>query len=267
MVRIVKEREAPERYDFAALGALLRDGDAGDWSTALKLSNAWLRDALAAAARRYKFAPTSAALDRLVNLPQSVDPLPRSESAPSPDLLADIVRASADDFAALDAAIAFNAQRPLTKAQHRRRGRQFAAFAMEEGRVLPRGRPPEVNMPALLFLIFTIEELMGCRSFPTSRPKPAERGQARPPGGPAFRLLMAASAFAAAKHRTPPPDAETVHSAVLRAKAAGYRRRLEKVRQAHAPWPVARQLTDAETVAAWPAECVWALAISRRSTE
>lgn len=226
----------------------------------------WLYHEFIAAARYYKFDPTDSALALLTRLPFGVEEFTQRKSRSRhvdfehPELTA----LASPALAEFDQAVSKLSGKPLTKSRHGRRGREFAAFVMAEDRILQRGRRVDVDIPLLLFLIYTIEGLIG-RPFPYSRPAVENAAHRRPPDGPAFRLLRAAYSFASVKHHVRPAGLESLYRVVRLARSDGFRARLHGVWAIHQPFAAPPRPSDAGIVASWPAECAFEFATTARN--
>ena len=243
-----------------------------DWASNVAGAEEWLHAAFLAGARRYGFDADESALARLSEFPTAVMDWTLLRASGQAD--------TADWPWMKDAAAAIYAfendlnpdleRRSLSKAERRSADARADYFA-STNRIWQRGRPVDVDVPLLLYLIFSIEVLIG-RRIPLSRRNDELTGNLRgkkPPGGPAFRLLRAAYSLASVRHGVVPSGVETIYKVALIARADGFKEKLALV--GLYPWAgVANPgLSRPEIVTQHPSQCAYAFAevMARRRKE
>jgi hypothetical protein len=146
-----------------------------------------LRDALIRCEKQYDGIKAEQLFQKLTEIPPTVlTPLQAVEMAEiiSPDNQAMLLRADQRQWAEIDTV----QWRDLSK-KDKRAARKLTSF-LGKGRSHRRQRPNSINYTLALFLIFTLEEILG-RPIPFSR-----SASGGPPRGPAFDALLAALTLA-----------------------------------------------------------------------
>ncbi|GEM_PF-4951404 len=236
--------------------------DSCPWAMGQNVRDAqkWLEIELERASRQYRFELSPAICARLAEPPMTVQNFGLQQQysgGPTPLDSPWVEDAALALFCATSGLPDDTKWEALTKPQ-RRKAKALAASFLSTNRVLQKGASIDTGVPLLLYLIFTIEELIG-KPFPMSRPAGAITGRLSnqtPPCGPAFMLLRAAYAHASVKLHVMPSKPETVYSVARVARSRAFRSQLEELRRAYVAPEMARSNSSfAEFVATHPSKC------------